>query len=197
MSIARRIAVRVFWLVLVAMLAGFFLFVRSLELRESATLVQADGIVVLTGGADRISDALKLLEARRGKRLLISGVNVNAPFDVLKKRWPGHDSAFDCCVDLDFNALNTYGNALGTRRWARQHGFRSLLLVTAAYHMPRAELEFEAMMPDVAIHAHPVVPEASRISEWWHDPVLIRIMALEYGKFVIATFRLWLNLPGT
>ena len=35
----------------------------------------ADGIVVLTGGASRISDAIELLAAGRGKRLLISGVH--------------------------------------------------------------------------------------------------------------------------
>src|SRR3981081_2472108 len=35
----------------------------------------ADGIVVLTGGASRISDAIELLAAGHGKRLLISGAN--------------------------------------------------------------------------------------------------------------------------
>lgn len=196
MSAARRLAFRVFWLLLAAMLAGFFLFVRSLELRESVLENNAEGIVVLTGGADRISDALRLLEAQRGRRLLISGVNVNAPLDVLKKRWAGHDGVFDCCVDLDFNALNTHGNAMQARRWVRQHGFRSLVLVTAAYHMPRARLEFEAMMPGIAIHAYPVVPETSRIGRWWQDPALIRIIALEYVKYVYAGLRIWLRLPG-
>ena len=35
----------------------------------------ADGIVVLTGAASRIPDAIELLAAERGKRLLITGVH--------------------------------------------------------------------------------------------------------------------------
>ena len=35
----------------------------------------ADGIVVLTGGTSRVTDALELLSSGRGKRLLITGVN--------------------------------------------------------------------------------------------------------------------------
>ena len=42
---------------------------------EIALNRNADGIVVMTGGASRISDAIELLAAGHGKRLLISGVH--------------------------------------------------------------------------------------------------------------------------
>src|ERR1700732_98048 len=55
--------------------AGFGWFLWSLPADEIVLQRDADGIVVLTGGASRISDAIELLAAGRGKRLLISGAN--------------------------------------------------------------------------------------------------------------------------
>jgi hypothetical protein len=56
-------------------LGGFFVFVGSLERSEEPTPGKADGIVALTGGAERIADAIDLLAQGRGGRLLITGVN--------------------------------------------------------------------------------------------------------------------------
>ena len=54
---------------------GFVWFVYHVPATEVALNRNADGIVVLTGGASRISDAIELLAAGHGKRLLISGVH--------------------------------------------------------------------------------------------------------------------------
>jgi len=58
---------------------------------------------------------------------------------------------FDCCIDLGFTAADTVGNARETAEWARSLGYRSLILVTADYHMPRAMLELKAAMPEARI----------------------------------------------
>src|SRR6476659_2550335 len=58
-----------------ALVAGFFWFIERLPAEETPLGHTADGIVVLTGGASRVSDALELLAAEQGRRLLISGVN--------------------------------------------------------------------------------------------------------------------------
>ena len=63
-----------FAILLVAAL-GFVGFLSKLRYVESAPERRADGIVVLTGGSLRVSDAMELLAAGYGKRLLISGVN--------------------------------------------------------------------------------------------------------------------------
>ncbi|MCA0400680.1 MAG: YdcF family protein [Proteobacteria bacterium] len=152
----------------------------------------ADGMVVLTGGADRIGEALALLHKGKARRLLISGVNAGSGPDLLRRSWPGNDAVFDCCVDLDYRARNTRGNAAEAALWARRNGFRSVLLVTASYHLPRAQLEFRRAMPDLAVFGHPVIPEASRIRRWWQDQALVRIIALEFGKFHFARLRAWL-----
>lgn len=191
-----RVLGRVSAAVLLAVIIGFFVFVSSIERKERDDHPRADGIVVLTGGADRIEDGLRLLERGLGRRMVISGVNVQTTMETLKKRWPGRAALFDCCIDLDYQARNTFGNAVESARWMRDNGFRSLVLVTAGYHMPRALVEFESAMPEVAIHPYPVVPEASHIRRWWQDAALVRIMVLEYIKYSAATLRTSLHLQG-
>ena len=71
----RYFAVRFAFLAGIALVIGFGFFLRLLPSEEVALKRNADGIVVLTGGTARVSDALELLAAHRGKRLLITGVN--------------------------------------------------------------------------------------------------------------------------
>ena len=47
--------------------------------------------------------------------------------------------------------LYTRSNAAETRRWARERGFKSLIVVTSNYHMPRAIAEMSHAMPDVTL----------------------------------------------
>jgi hypothetical protein len=168
----------------------------GLARREPVELKPADGIVVLTGGADRIQDALGLMDRRLGHRLFISGVNTQTRTETLRRQWPGREAMFSCCVDLDFRARNTFGNAIETREWAQRHGFGSLILVTASYHVPRAQAEFAAAMPSLALQVYPVVPEASRINRWWQEPTLTRILMLEFVKYSAARLRIAMGLPG-
>src|ERR1700730_1967667 len=61
--------------VIVVFFGGFILFASTIPREEEEFHRSADGIVALTGGASRIADAVELLIAGRGQRLLISGVN--------------------------------------------------------------------------------------------------------------------------
>jgi uncharacterized SAM-binding protein YcdF (DUF218 family) len=164
-------------------LAGLFAFVETLGNLRAPFSPQADGIIVLTGGAERIGDGIRLLEEKRARRLFISGVNIQVSAEQLRRTWPGHEAAFECCIDLDFRARNTIENALESAEWVKKHGFRSIILVTARYHMPRARLELSAAMPGIAIEPYPVITGASRIEDWWREPMLIRLYASEFTKF--------------
>src|SRR5712691_3972278 len=53
---------------------GFVWFVWRVPDGEVELTRNAEGIVVLTGGASRVVDAIELLAAGRGQRLLITGV---------------------------------------------------------------------------------------------------------------------------
>src|SRR3546814_1477416 len=65
---------------------------------------------------------------------------------------------FDCCVDLGREAVDTRSNADETVRWVNKRGYRSLRLVTSAWHMPRARLELaERLDDDVEIVSYAVL----------------------------------------
>src|SRR3954468_479090 len=168
---------------------GFVGFLSQLRGVETKPARSADGIVVLTGGSSRVSDAMELLAAGYGKRLLISGVHpTNAPADI-SRSLPDNQSLLSCCVDLDRSAVNTRSNAAETRRWARERGFKSLIVVTSNYHMPRAILELSHAMPDIKLVPFAVVGERWRDEPWWTSGVTFRLLLSEYAKYVAAEMR--------
>jgi uncharacterized SAM-binding protein YcdF (DUF218 family) len=172
---------------------GFLLFVGMLDRVEGSAAKPVDGIVALTGGAERIPDAVDLLVRGRGSRLLITGVNEKTTREELARQRPDSRGAFACCVDLDYRALNTIGNAEQTRAWARRNGFRSLLVVTSTWHMPRTLAELGHVLPDVVLVPHPVVPERLDLDGWWREPQTAKLLAFEYVKFVVALARMHLR----
>ncbi|BCB18190.1 YdcF family protein [Bosea sp. ANAM02] len=168
---------------------GYIRFVGMIDAREPANTPRTDAIVVVTGGAQRVGDAIGLLGAERGERLLISGVNEKTGREELAKLNPAARNLLACCVDLDYRARNTIGNAIEARRWVRRHGFRSLLVVTSNYHMPRTLAEFAHAMPGVQLVAHPVVTDHIDTAGWWNRWSVIRILAPEYAKYLVARLR--------
>jgi uncharacterized SAM-binding protein YcdF (DUF218 family) len=148
--------------------------------------------VVLTGGAFRISDALELLAAGRGKRLLITGVNPSTRTVDVSRLVPEHRRLFACCVDLDHSAMNTIGNAIETRRWAEQRNFKSLIVVTSNFHMPRAMAELDHQLPGVTLVPFAVVSERVRVASWWENQATARLLFVEYLKYIVARARMCL-----
>jgi uncharacterized SAM-binding protein YcdF (DUF218 family) len=176
-----------------ALAAGFLWFAFNVVREEAPLDSTADGIVALTGGASRIADAVELLALGRGRRLLITGVGPSTNTAELMRLAPDHKRWFGCCIDLDYTAANTVGNAVETRRWARERGFRSLLVVTSAYHMPRAMLEISHRLPDVTLIPFPVVSGQIRAEPWWSHPGTAKLLMFEYLKFLVAAARITLH----
>jgi len=185
--------------VLIALIAaagvslGFLWFVSQLSTQEAPLTRNADGIVVLTGGASRVTDAFELLASKRGRRLLITGVYPATSRGEISRLMPEHERLFACCVDLDRAAVNTLGNAIGTRRWAREQGFGSLIVVTSAYHMPRALAELAHQLPGVELVPFPVVTEKLRAEPWWSHAATARLLFSEYVKYIVAVIRMRLD----
>jgi uncharacterized SAM-binding protein YcdF (DUF218 family) len=132
---------------------------------------------------------VRLLEDGKARRLLISGVGAHVTRGELQTIVGAAKPLFDCCVDLGFQAANTLGNARETAAWARSHGFRTLILVTADYHMPRAGLELRAALPGATIEPYPVVTSELRAGDWWKTGVGAQRMILEYCKYLAVLAR--------
>src|SRR6202047_1845497 len=192
----RATIVAVLAIVFVGAAVGFIGFLSQLRGAEAEPASHADGIVVLTGGSSRVSDAMELLAGGYGKRLLISGVHpTNAASDI-SRSLPDNQSLLACCVDLDRSAVNTRSNAAETRRWAHERGFKSLIVVTSNYHMPRAIVELSPAMPDITLIPFAVIGDKWRDEPWWTSAATVRLLLSEYVKYVAAEVRVRLADAG-
>ena len=196
-SLLRRVGVSAIAIGAVAVLllaAGFCWFLWRLPADEVVLDRGADGIVVLTGGASRILDAMELLAAGRGKRLLISGAASPATTSgEISRLNPEYGRIVNCCVDFD-RSLNTLGNAIETKRWVESRGFRSLIVVTSNYHMPRTMAELGRRLPDVSLVPYPVVTDKMRTEAWWSSPPTAKLLFSEYLKYIVAQVRFRLGI---
>jgi uncharacterized SAM-binding protein YcdF (DUF218 family) len=171
---------------------GFFRFTDNVaDLQMPAATAEVDAIVALTGGYQRIDQALALLEDGVGQRLLISGVNPNTTGTALRRVTGTKSATFDCCVDIGYQALDTIGNANETANWIRQRGYERILVVTNNYHMPRSLLELSQASPDVMFLAYPVTHADLKTDVWLSDPVALRTLFTEYAKYSLARLRYW------
>jgi uncharacterized SAM-binding protein YcdF (DUF218 family) len=158
---------------------GFGWFIAAAE-RTDEPPPHAGGIVALTGGAERIETALRLLEAGHADLLLVSGVAQKAGLPALAHRVDVDPALLAPKVTLGRNATSTVGNAQETASWAAAHDIHSLIVVTAGYHMPRAMLELERALPGVTLYPVSVQPPGM------HEPGMLRLLAVEYFRLIAA-----------
>lgn len=138
-------------------LGGLFLFVWF-QTPPAIPGVATDGVAVLTGGAKRLERGTAVLRAGLAKRLLISGVNPQVTPEEMRLALQMPEELFDCCVDLGFVAATTRDNADEVSEWVERYDWRSIRIVTAGYHMPRARQELAAKLPPDLIIVEDGVP---------------------------------------
>ncbi len=169
---------------------GLFRFADAIPERVEDAVTRTDGIVVLTGGSRRLGEGLELLSRGLAEKLFVSGVyrgvDVRKLLSIVKYKPEEPEIRINIGI-----ATNTKGNAAETMSWMEKQDYRSLRLVTAAYHMPRSLLEFRAAMPAVTLIPHPVFPENVKRDRWWAWPGTASLVIGEYNKFLLALSRHW------
>jgi uncharacterized SAM-binding protein YcdF (DUF218 family) len=169
----------------IVLAAGFIAFAKEVSSAHPPTEVRADAIVALTGGPNRIEDAAKLLSSGSAGRMLISGVNPHTTREALADLYGALDDLFRCCIDIGYEALDTRGNASEAARWVRERGFRSVIVVTSAYHMPRTLTELRRVLPEADLIPYPV-ESGYNLATWPRNKAVLKLLALEYGKYLLA-----------
>ncbi len=152
-------------------------------------------VVVLAGGKGRIPLAVELWKKIRAARtgrtepvLFLSGLGRNTGVDALAGQGvPDEDVKLFTRENLVFENVseNTFENAQLFSSFARQKGWRHVLLVTASYHMRRAEFILKrALDPEVRLRTETLDAGHFGRNEWRKDEVSIRVTVLEYFKWL-------------
>ena len=171
---------------------GFLWFVATLPDKVEDTNSPTDAIVVLTGGSERLSTGMALLEEGKAPKLFISGVHRGVEVSEILKIARSQRPEPVGSVVLGYAADDTVGNAAETAAWIAAERLTSLRLVTGAYHMPRSLTEFRQVLPGTRIIPHPVFPDTVKSREWWRWPGTAALLATEYSKYLAAIGRHWL-----
>lgn len=181
---ALRLAGTAFLAAAVAWGGGFIWFVHAVRRLPDAPPPHTDGIVALTGGAGRVELALRLLAAGQARYLLLSGIGGGTDLATLG-RLAGVDTApLASRITLGRYAASTRGNGVETAVWAEQHRIGSLIVVTAAFHMPRALAELRQALPGTAFFPLPVGLADGQAGV--EKGVGLRLEAEEYSKYLLT-----------
>lgn len=146
-----------------------------------------EAIIALTGGRNRIAEAVNLLNENKADKLFISGVEKNTSLKAIQKRQALRIKT-DREIIIGKKATNTVENAIETNQWLKENNIQSIRLVTSNYHIPRSMVEFKSLNPEVKIVVHPVYSEKVT-KKWWTSWRTFSLIASEYNKFLYVYFR--------
>lgn len=167
-----------------------------------APLAKADAIVVLGGSAnykERAHEAARLLLDGHSQRILITNDNRQGPWSSVDQR---NLYYYERAVEelkkagvaeervevLPEPVTGTHDEAELVRDYAVNHGFKSVLIVTSAYHSRRALWTFSRVFRDTRIQiglaAAPAEVETPRPATWWLTRRGWRLVPTEYVKMI-------------
>ncbi|MBP5352292.1 MAG: YdcF family protein, partial [Alphaproteobacteria bacterium] len=135
---------------LTSWLAGLFFFGWKIQSYTQDKTTPTDAIVVLTGGRNRIHEAIELLNTGLASKLFISGVPQNIQVGDIE-RVAGIKADVEEQVELGRQATNTIENAQEVADWCRQNGIKSIRLVTSNYHIPRSIADLNSHNLDLQV----------------------------------------------
>ncbi len=171
---------------------GVFVFAWKINNLKEISNKKTDAIIALTGGRNRINEAVKLLNKQYSNRLFISGVDKDISLENIQN---SHQLSLNNhnIINIGYNASNTIENAIETTQWIKQNNIKSIRLVTSNYHIARSFLEFRELNPNLEIITHPVYSENIQ-KKWWTSWRTFSLIFKEYNKFLYVYCRNILSL---
>lgn len=167
-----------------------------------APLEKADAIVILGGAAnyrERAREAARLLLDGHSQRILITNDNTRGPWSEAEQRNPFfNERALEIIKNAGVPAekvellmqpvSSTYEEAELVKRYAGDHGLRSVLVVTSAYHSRRALWTFSRVFRDTGIQVGLIRvdpgDQSPRPATWWFSKRGWKLVPSEYVKML-------------
>jgi len=163
-----------------------------------------DVVLCLAGGKRRIPIAVELWQKLRAvypqskPTLFLSGVGPHTGFETLLEQDVPKETVEMMKAEqakatkrrqdeiiFENVSENTYENAQIFSTFARQNHWKKVVLVTAGYHMRRAEfILLKALDPGVEIFTSTVDAVHFDRNEWHQDAYAIRVTLIEYIKWL-------------
>lgn len=172
-------------LLLLAPVAGFFLFLAEVQGSTGRKPEKADVIVALSGDPRRILAAADLMKAGFGRRLIVVGQDNQQEVELLRKANP---ALFECCIKVDHSSTNTEQDVQLVRSLISGSETESVLLVTSSFHLPRAINELEHVLPQTRIIGHGLPDEFYRPSAVFSNPNVASAFVRQYLMYIGSWF---------
>ncbi len=175
----------ILFLLIVFMIATSVLFIdfvyQTFSVRQRD--VKTDAIVVLTGGRGRVDEGIRLYRDHQAVWLFLIGVDPSVRKSDLYREIPGERGGDG--VFLEKLSRNTLENALQARQFIIDRKVGSIKLITSRYHMKRAMLIFNNVLPkNVVIYPYPV--DTRNLKEnWWSHGGSFRLLMGEFYKYCL------------
>jgi uncharacterized SAM-binding protein YcdF (DUF218 family) len=172
---------------LVVLFTLLFLFRRPLLVAMGRWLVaqtpveEVDLVVALGGDPSRQEAAVRYLNSGLARRILMTASNTASDNTRTKGNdfWNIPDGK---TLTIANSAHNTYEEALRVRSVLNEHAFRSVLIVTSAYHLRRARLAFERLFRNTGVRLmFAAAPKAGfPMESWWKSEGTRKVVLREY-----------------
>ncbi len=177
----------------IAFILGFLSFLNQVYAAARPPRDRVDAIVVFSGEPQRILVATNFLSKGFGKRLLIVGQDNRDVVDEMRIK---NKPLFECCVLIDHRSRNTAEDALLARNLVLRTQSRSLILVTSAFHVPRAKKELRHLLPKTEITAYGISDAFYKFENIFQDQDVGPAFLSQYIKYIGSSIPISRRLVG-
>lgn len=151
---------------------------------------QADALIVLSGDrGERMEYAFSLYQAGLADLLIVTGGPLYADLSEadLLRRHAVHLGVPAEKIIMETKAVNTYQNALYTRKLMELYRLESAMVISSPYHMRRVRLMFNEVYRDSGIRLVyvPVADSWFDPERWWETSKGRRLVLSEYAKLAV------------
>lgn len=161
--------------------------IKSEPINVWTQIGEADCAVVLTGAPGRVREGFEILQQKRIKKLILSGVYKEATYNEVFPYWPYYNEINPDDVILEKRSQTTFGNAHQSLVLVESLKCQDVFLITSQLHMARAYSVFRDIFPNT-IEIKKITLANSRSEQSIFNFVLELVKSVFYTVFGLVNF---------